>query len=169
MYRVALILLIVYSVVQVYGRESSQLPVDKEDNSLLNLKERLYDLMLEDREINSCGIQDAYLNCANINFCQSHNNICPSGQHCCSTTLCGNICLCKPTPDNCPIYCTYGYMDIRRDSIIKGTEGYKTGSDGCYTCDCNQISMYPFLKDLKRLLRRILDKKEKQPTQEETE
>ncbi|XP_076080764.1 uncharacterized protein LOC143051738 [Mytilus galloprovincialis] len=147
MYRVALILLIVYSVVQVYGRESSQLPVDKEDKSLLNLKERLYDLMLEDREINSCGIQDAYLNCANVNFCQSHNNICPSGQHCCSTTLCGNICLCKPTPDNCPIYCTYGY---------------KTGLDGCYICDCNPIN-------LKRLLRRILDKKEKQPTQEETE
>ncbi|VDH96129.1 Hypothetical predicted protein [Mytilus galloprovincialis] len=127
--------------------ESSQLPVDKEDNSLLNLKERLYDLMLEDREINSCGIQDAYLNCANVNFCQSHNNICPSGQHCCSTTLCGNICLCKPTPDNCPVYCTYGY---------------KTGLDGCYICDCNPIN-------LKRLLRRILDKKEKQPTQEETE
>ncbi|XP_052084235.1 uncharacterized protein LOC127721508 isoform X2 [Mytilus californianus] len=54
--------------------------------------------------------------------------------------------VCKPHPDNCSKFCS---------------NGHKTGPDGCYTCDCE-----PF--NLKRLLRRLIDKKDKQSSTEET-
>ncbi|XP_052084234.1 uncharacterized protein LOC127721508 isoform X1 [Mytilus californianus] len=142
MTRLAFILSVLVLVVQVYGDENDLLPDDAGEDILS--QDRLYDLMLDDRGVNPCNIQESYLKCPGENYC--YKDQCPSGQHCCSTQKCGNICLCKPHPDNCSKFCS---------------NGHKTGPDGCYTCDCE-----PF--NLKRLLRRLIDKKDKQSSTEET-
>ncbi|VDH96132.1 Hypothetical predicted protein [Mytilus galloprovincialis] len=141
MFRLAFILSVLVLFIQVYGDdENDPLPDDIKENILL--QDRLYDLLIDDREAGQCGIQESYLTCAHVNHCT--NEQCPQNQHCCRTQKCGDICLCKPHPENCSQFCTYGY---------------KTGPDGCYTCSCNPLN-------LKRLLRRLMDKKDTQSSKE---
>ncbi|XP_071139584.1 uncharacterized protein [Mytilus edulis] len=102
---------------------------------------RLLENLLEERDVQTCGINDKYLNCNYQQQCQGET--CPGDKYCCSSK-CGNICLCHPIPQNCSKHCVYGYQ---------------LGNNGCYICECN-TSKRSFKQFLTRLLQKDEEKEE---------
>ncbi|XP_063438811.1 uncharacterized protein LOC134719779 isoform X2 [Mytilus trossulus] len=121
MLRLALILSVLYLVAQVYGQRGGN---PRRPGRRFGLLKRFYDMVLQEREVQKCwGISESFLDCAVEQGCE--NEACPENMYCCSTDKCGNMCLCKSTPDGCNKYCVNGYVN---------------GANGCPTCACRKKS-----------------------------